>query len=226
MVQELNLRMMLALFGHGIWTAIVGATIWRDLGRSYAPRLATPDLALGWGIAVVLHAIFDTVASVTDSILPLVVVGVAGLLILRFFIQEAVARARFGADAPPPPPLARALRNYLAHLFQHTAPRAAASAAAFVSAAPGYYAEAEQAAVRAFVAFSAQTVQATPHDPTRTPPMQGQNTSSGPTGAPPVPGATPPTVTQTPYPDAAPREFTPSPEPPPPLDDQREPHAP
>jgi len=106
MVQEFNLRMTLALFGHGVWTAIVGATVWRNRDRPAAGR--SRDLALAWGIAVLLHALYDTFASATDSLLPPVIVGVAGLLILRFYIQEAVERAKFGADAPPPPPLARA----------------------------------------------------------------------------------------------------------------------
>ncbi len=225
MVQELNVRMMLALFGHGIWTAIVGATIWRS--RSRPAGEARQDLALGWGIAVLLHAIFDTIAFATSSLLPLVVVGVAGLVILRFFIQESVERARFGDNAPPPPPLARALRNYLAHLSQHTAPRAAATAAAFASAAPGYYAGAEQAAVRAFATFNNQVSQTPPPAPSYTPPGPSAATPpvSGPqAAAPPGPIVTSPASDQEPGPSwasptpssasQAPAGQTPSPTPP------------
>jgi len=173
MVQELNLRMTLALFGHGVWTAIIGATIWRSRDRAEGRM---KDLALAWGIAVVLHALYDTFAAATTSLLPPIIVGVAGLLILRFYIQEAVERAKFGADAPPPPPLARALRNYLTHLSQHIAPRAAASATAFAAAAPGYYAGAEQAAARAFAAFNTGT----PPRNTTTHPMPGDASGSVP----------------------------------------------
>jgi len=184
MVQELNLRMTLALFGHGVWTAIVGATIWRSRDRAEGRM---KDLALAWGIAVLLHALYDTFAAATTSLLPPIIVGVVGLLILRFYIQEAVERAKFGADAPPPPPLARALRNYLTHLSQHIAPRAAASATAFAAAAPGYYAGAEQAAARAFAAFNTGT----PPRNTTTRPMPGDVAGSVPSAAAPPDGAPP-----------------------------------
>jgi len=208
MVQELNLRMTLALFGHGVWTAIVGATIWRGRDR---PDGRMTDLALAWGIAVLLHALYDTFAAATTSLLPPIVVGVAGLLILRFYIQEAVERAKFGADAPPPPPLARALRNYLTHLSQHIAPRAAASATAFAAAAPGYYAGAEQAAARAFATFSAQ---APPRD-TTTHPIPGDVSGSVPGD---VSGSAPGSVPS----DGAPPDGAP---PPVHSTDEHEPHA-
>ncbi len=221
MVQELNLRMTLALFGHGVWTAIVGATIWRSRDRAEGRM---KDLALAWGIAVLLHALYDTFAAATTSLLPPIIVGVVGLLILRFYIQEAVERAKFGADAPPPPPLARALRNYLTHLSQHIAPRAAASATAFAAAAPGYYAGAEQAAARAFAAFNTGT----PPRNTTTHPIPGDVAGSVPgdvAGSVPgdvagsVPGSAPGSVPgDGAQPDGAPSPARPT--------DEPEPHAP
>jgi RsiW-degrading membrane proteinase PrsW (M82 family) len=120
MTHELVLRMTLALFGHGVWTAILCAAIWRDRGQSiFRP---TSGVALAFCISVGLHAIWDWYASVSSSLaaeyVGLIVVGLAGLLVLRFFIREGLARAALGPMAPPPPPLIPALLAYLAHPFR------------------------------------------------------------------------------------------------------------
>jgi len=108
-------RMLLAVFGHGTWTAIVCAAIWRERGeRTF--RL-TGGVVLAYLIAVGSHALYDGVAFNNGNILALVLVSIPALLVLRFFILEAVARARLGAFAPPPPPLASALAGYFAHLL-------------------------------------------------------------------------------------------------------------
>ncbi|HEX3722948.1 MAG TPA: PrsW family glutamic-type intramembrane protease [Nitrolancea sp.] len=39
MIHVLDVRMLLAAFGHGVWTAIICATIWRERRESSAPRL-------------------------------------------------------------------------------------------------------------------------------------------------------------------------------------------
>jgi hypothetical protein len=109
MTAVLVLRMVLAGFGHGVWTAIIGAAIWRDRGA--ATFKLTRGVALACGIAVTLHALWDA----SPWFEP--VSAILGLLVLRFLIGESVSRARLGPAAPAPEPLEQALRAYFRHLF-------------------------------------------------------------------------------------------------------------
>jgi RsiW-degrading membrane proteinase PrsW (M82 family) len=119
MNHSLILRMALAVFGHGVWTAIVCAAIWRDRGQSTF-RL-TSGVILAFSLAVILHALWDWapfttyLSSSTDPLTVVVVVlgwfvliGGIGLLVLSFFLRDAVTRAKLGPAAPPPPPLLQA----------------------------------------------------------------------------------------------------------------------
>ena len=120
----LLLRMSLAIFGHGVWTGIVCAAIWRDRGQSVF-RL-TPGVVAAFAAAVGLHALWDW--SPVSALLPsqtgssvatlgvlaaeigwYVVVGGVGLFLLRFFLSEALRRAKLGPLAPPPAPVLQAL---------------------------------------------------------------------------------------------------------------------
>jgi RsiW-degrading membrane proteinase PrsW (M82 family) len=117
MTHELILRMTLAFFGHGVWTAIVCAAIWRDRGGTvFRP---TQGVLAAFGIAVGLHAIWDWYAFIAPSLgaeyFGLIVVGLVGLFVLRFFIREGLARQALGPMAPPPPPLVPALLEYVSH---------------------------------------------------------------------------------------------------------------
>ena len=126
--QTLLLRGLLAIFGHVTWTAIVVGAVWRDRGqRSF--RL-TFGVILAFAIAVVLHGIWDGI-----PIFGMLVAGLVGLWLIRFFLREAVAREKFGAFAPPPPPLAFALITYLFHPFRDPAPRPVAPPAGTFSGA-------------------------------------------------------------------------------------------
>ena len=109
---ELLIRMALAIFGHGIWTAIACAAIWRERGTS-SFRL-TGGVTLAFAIAVTLHALWDWGPA---SLLWYLPVGLLGIFILRFFIRESLDREKVGPGAPPPAPLSAALRAYLAHPF-------------------------------------------------------------------------------------------------------------
>lgn len=168
MIQVLDVRMALAAFGHGIWTAIICAAIWRErrestsrITSSFVPAYAISVL-LGnlWGATpggaaigravdrslaslritssvvaayvgvVLLHALWNT----TDSYLLYVIYGLVGLFILRFFVDEAIERARLGSDAPPPPPLLLSLLVYVVHAFRRIR-RPVAEAIAFATAA-------------------------------------------------------------------------------------------
>jgi RsiW-degrading membrane proteinase PrsW (M82 family) len=120
MNHSLILRMALAVFGHGVWTAIVCAAIWRDR-RGSTLRL-TLGVVLAFSIAVMLHALWDWTplsAYLTDTTNPAVAVlvvfgwflliGAAGLFVLSFFLRESLRRAKIGPAVPPPPPLLRAI---------------------------------------------------------------------------------------------------------------------
>jgi RsiW-degrading membrane proteinase PrsW (M82 family) len=110
----LILRMILAVFGHGVWTAIVCAAIWRERGP--AVLRITGSVLLAFAISVTLHALWDSVGAFPPlSLLFWPLVAFSGLWILRFFIHEAVDRAKLGSLAPPPAPLSDALVAYLRH---------------------------------------------------------------------------------------------------------------
>jgi hypothetical protein len=129
MTGVLVLRMALAVFGHGVWTAIVGAAIWRERGQPTEQRV--PSILLAFVIAIVLHALWDT------SLLTMPVSALVGIFLLRFFIKESVERAKLGPDAPPPAPLAQALGHYCTHAF-HRFQRPLAHPAAFATAPPPF----------------------------------------------------------------------------------------
>jgi RsiW-degrading membrane proteinase PrsW (M82 family) len=125
MIHVLNVRLELAAFGHGVWTAIVCAAIWRERGAALF-RL-TPGVLLAFGIAVGLHAAWD---SLGDSLLPHLVLGAAGLLVLRFFILDALEQAKRGTSAPPAP-LPEALKAYFRFLWGRSS-RALAAAQSYL----------------------------------------------------------------------------------------------
>lgn len=131
---QLVIRMALAIFGHGVWTAIVAAAIWRERRQSVF-RL-TPGVIGAFGIAVGLHALWDwsplvnLLPNTTDPLTALVVifgwflfVGALGLFFLSFFLRESIERAKFGPYAPPPPPLLRALLDDTLHPFRRRQPQ-------------------------------------------------------------------------------------------------------
>jgi hypothetical protein len=53
MIHVLDVRMLLAFFGHGVWTAILCATIWRERRESSAPRLMS-SFVPAYAISVLL----------------------------------------------------------------------------------------------------------------------------------------------------------------------------
>jgi CRP-like cAMP-binding protein/RsiW-degrading membrane proteinase PrsW (M82 family) len=95
--------------GHGVWTGLVCAAIWRGKGAG-GPRLDGAVLG-AFATAVVLHALWDW-----SPLVFAIPVGVVGTLLLRYRVQQAVeaeqaaiaavavpARAGRG-DGPPPTP--------------------------------------------------------------------------------------------------------------------------
>jgi len=134
MTSVLNLRMALAVFGHGVWTAIICAAIWRE--RETALFKLTSGVLLAYGISVVLHALWDA----DDTNFLKIVIGVVGLAVLRFFIVESLVRETLPADAPLPP-LMDALQYYASHVTERTpypAPQVVAAMAARAASAHVY----------------------------------------------------------------------------------------
>lgn len=115
MIGELNLRMELALFGHGVWTAIIGAALGRE--RQGAKLRITAGAVLAYGVSVLLHALWD--ANANSLILDLID-GAGGLIILGFFLQEGLRRAKLGVDGGEPPALAQSLGAYLVQVFRRS----------------------------------------------------------------------------------------------------------
>lgn len=115
MHETIRLRALLAPLGHGTWTAIIAAALWREQVAGRFPL--TVNVLIAYLVAVLLHAMWDFLPAlrVPGLGLPvtLLVLGVVGLLILRFFLH--VARGQSG-PAYQEPNLARALRLYFAGL--------------------------------------------------------------------------------------------------------------
>jgi RsiW-degrading membrane proteinase PrsW (M82 family) len=116
MNHQLILRMALAIFGHGVWTGIVCAVIWRERGA--ATFRLTAGVLIAFGIAVGLHALWDWAPVVyllpagADPLSELglillwfLAIGTAGLYVLGRLLREALQRAQLGPSAPPPGPL-------------------------------------------------------------------------------------------------------------------------
>ncbi|HET9017880.1 MAG TPA: PrsW family glutamic-type intramembrane protease [Thermomicrobiaceae bacterium] len=115
MIAVLNTRMALAVFGHGVWTAIVCAAIWRE--RQNGQLRITSGVVLAFAISVGLHTLWDWDVTGTGYV-AYILIGAVGLLVLRFFLQESLERARLGPDAPPPAPLPVALPAYLIRVLR------------------------------------------------------------------------------------------------------------
>ncbi|HZU38259.1 MAG TPA: PrsW family glutamic-type intramembrane protease, partial [Gemmataceae bacterium] len=111
MTGELIVRMLLAAFGHGTWTAITCAAIWRERGNKLIRFNGSTLFA--FGIAVFLHAMWDWI-----TLIAIIPVAVIGIFILRFFLRESIERQRLGPNAPPPAPLPKALWAYTRGAFR------------------------------------------------------------------------------------------------------------
>jgi len=120
----LILRMLVAIFGHGLWTGIICAAIWRE--RRGCTLRITWGVVLAFALAVALHVLWDGGIPILRHIF----VAVAGVLLFRFFLRESVERAK-QADGAPAPPLGRALWQYFRGLFSRH-PRPVAAAESFV----------------------------------------------------------------------------------------------
>ncbi len=113
MHDTIRLRALLAPLGHGTWTAIVAGAMWRE--RLIRGHPLTLNVPLAFLIAALLHTLWDYVPAIAlwGVPIPHLLIGVLGLLLLRFFLVAAK-----GGDGPAyrEPNLLRALRIYFGEL--------------------------------------------------------------------------------------------------------------
>ena len=115
MAEVIRLRALLAPLGHGTWTAIIAAAIWRE---HISGRLTFGvNVLVAYIVAALLHALWDYLPPLTLPIisipLTLLIVGGLSLLVLRFFLLVAHGHA---GGAYQEQNLARALRIYFGDL--------------------------------------------------------------------------------------------------------------
>lgn len=109
LLATLAMRSLLAPFGHGTWTAIVCATIWRNKGRR-ALRL-DPAVLGAFALAVGLHALWDWQPLPRSlGLLWFVALGAVGIWVLRLIVHRAT-REQVGAVIALNPELAEAAQD-------------------------------------------------------------------------------------------------------------------
>lgn len=117
MHETIRQRALLAPLGHGTWTAIITAAMWREQAEGRFPL--SLNVLIAFLTAALLHAMWDFLPQLRVPILNLpltmLVLGLIGLLILRFF--QRVARGTTGG-AYGEQNLARALQMYFVGLRQ------------------------------------------------------------------------------------------------------------
>ncbi|HEX6290552.1 MAG TPA: PrsW family intramembrane metalloprotease [Herpetosiphonaceae bacterium] len=109
----IRLRALLAPLGHGTWTAIIAAALWREHVNGYRPLNTNVLIALA--CSIVLHLLWDYLPPLIVLNLPVLhlMLGAIGILLLRFFLMDA--KGEQGA-AYAERNLAVALRLYVGNL--------------------------------------------------------------------------------------------------------------
>ena len=104
------LRGLLAPFGHGVWTGILGAVLFRESGPRHF-RI-TGLVILAYLFVSVLHTIWDglpftlilTIGSGSGVAVPVtsIIVGIIGLIVLSMLYRGAISRQRQQMSLPVP----------------------------------------------------------------------------------------------------------------------------
>jgi RsiW-degrading membrane proteinase PrsW (M82 family) len=89
---SITLRALLSPGGHVIWTAMVGSALWRVKGhrRLTASMLVHRDVVRRWGIAVILHGLWDANLYV-HTYLKLIVLVLVGWYVVLAILKQALA---------------------------------------------------------------------------------------------------------------------------------------
>ena len=92
-LDSIMLRGLLSPGGHVIWTAMVGSALWRVKGeRPFAASMLThPDVVRRWGIAVVLHGLWDADFPLVHPYVQLFVLVVVGWYLVLAILKQALA---------------------------------------------------------------------------------------------------------------------------------------
>ena len=85
----IRLRALLAPLGHGTWTAIIAAAMWREYAQGYFPL--NRNVLIAFVCSVVLHLLWDYLPPLLFIDLPILhlMLGAIGILLLRFFLVDA-----------------------------------------------------------------------------------------------------------------------------------------
>lgn len=101
---SISLRAFLAPFGHVIWTAIIGAALWKVRGeRPFRfGLLFHPVVLKRWAAAVILHGLWD--ADLLRTRLPIqqLVLGVIGWFIVFAVLKEGLSQVAAASKAAAP----------------------------------------------------------------------------------------------------------------------------
>jgi RsiW-degrading membrane proteinase PrsW (M82 family) len=99
-ISETILRGVLAPFGHGLWTAILGAVLFQQ-SKPYHFRFTIPVL-LAYIFVSVLHGLWDGLPHTIIVIVPpgipisptILLISIIGLIVLAFIYRRSIAQQR------------------------------------------------------------------------------------------------------------------------------------
>lgn len=98
-IVETVIRGLLAPFGHGVWTGVLGAILFRDSSKSNHFRITLPVILTYIGVSVI-HGLWDGLPQTVFFIIPpgipisvtIVILSVIGISLLAFVFKRAEAR--------------------------------------------------------------------------------------------------------------------------------------
>jgi RsiW-degrading membrane proteinase PrsW (M82 family) len=98
-IVETVIRGLLAPFGHGVWTGVLGAILFRDSSKSNHFRITLPVILTYIGVSII-HGLWDGLPQTVFFIIPpgipisvtIVILSVIGISLLAFVFKRAEAR--------------------------------------------------------------------------------------------------------------------------------------
>jgi len=96
---ETVIRGLLAPFGHGVWTGVLGAILFRDSSKSNHFRITLPVILTYIGVSVI-HGLWDGLPQTVFFVIPpgipisvtILILSVIGISLLAFVFKRAEAR--------------------------------------------------------------------------------------------------------------------------------------
>jgi RsiW-degrading membrane proteinase PrsW (M82 family) len=98
-IVETVIRGLLAPFGHGVWTGVLGAILFRDSSKSNHFRITLPVILTYIGVSVI-HGLWDGLPQTVFFVIPpgipisvtILILSVIGISLLAFVFKRAEAR--------------------------------------------------------------------------------------------------------------------------------------